>query len=146
MGGFFHNNSDLCSWLGLLISVVSTSLTVWTLRTARDIRTRILRRTQVPDLIKSLEKDLSELNALLLPSSIDQNAVRRLIRKSSVTIKSAHAKVKSPETRRALKMAKKVLKKDILTKDDGENFYTELTAVHEDLRLIKIDDDWDSLL
>jgi translation initiation factor 2B subunit (eIF-2B alpha/beta/delta family) len=142
MSTFIHAYADLSSWLGLVISAVGMLLTIWTLVTARGIKAKLMRRFQLPELIKEIQNGLTELGLLLVEAKPDSHSLKVLIRRVSVTLRNAHNKTKGAEIAKALSRAHELLNREALTKMDGNRFYLEMTGAHQELCLEKKDDEW----
>ena len=140
--GFLHAYADLASWLGLAVSVVGIGFTIWTLIIAFGIKAKLMRRFQLPELIKEIQDGLTELSKILTDATFDAQALRVVIRRLSVTLKNTHKKTKGAEVAKALEQANVLLAAQNLTKSNGSSFYLEMTGAHQELFLEKRDDQW----
>jgi hypothetical protein len=142
MESFFKEYADLSSWLGLFISTAGMLLTIWTLVTAQGIKAKLMRRFQLPPMIKDIQDGLTELGALLSETNVNSQSLKVLISRLSVTLENAHKKTKGEKVAAALMLTKNLLKLDVLVRHHGDKFILEMTGAREELLLENRDDPW----
>ena len=142
MPSFIHNYAELSSWLGLIVSIAGMVLTIFTLVTAQGIKAKLMRRMQLPQMIKDLQDGLTQLSGVLSDTSFNSQALKEIISRLSVTLENTHKKTGGVKVASAMKRAEELLKLDDLTSSHGDNFILEMTRAHQELLLEKRDDPW----
>jgi hypothetical protein len=142
MPTFVHDYADLVSWIGLVVSIVGMLLTIWTLVTAQGIKAKLMRRFQLPQLVRDLQDGLTDLNRILSAATLDSQALKEIISRLFVTLESAQRKAKRQKVAEAASKAKILLSLTPLTREHGNAFILEMTRAHQEVILEYRDDPW----
>ncbi len=136
----------MAEWLeygAAISSIISLMVTIWILGSIRRISREFLLRARIPQILRSLQKNASELSKLLKDvNNVDREVVTRLSLCEAV-LKDLRGKIKRDLRRSSVRLLSKIkAKKGNLSPDDAWDIYNDLQALIESLKYFREDIKW----